>query len=152
MAHDSSRAITPYRRGHRINLTDTHIASRESYYAESLGNSYSQSPERYKEIRRERDRVHGTSPTVSWVSESRHAAHQAVDDAAQMRNISTTVYMAGADTTVDNRQTMRFIEGANATSHMINGSLHTMLQEADSYREWMVSDILRALVRNNKDE
>lgn len=126
-----------------------YVANRDSYYTNE--NTYTQSQERYNRLVEVRNNHTTMPPTISWVNSAIQAAGQAVTDASTLNipGINTTVFMAGADSTVRNEVTQRFIDGANATGIMVNGSLHTMLQEADPYRMQVVTTILEGIGRPN---
>ncbi len=123
-----------------------YISSKEKYYAEGE-NNYSQSPRRYREMERLREEYELMPPTVSWVNNANHATKKALEEASayQKAGIKTTVFLAGAEGSVDNEATKEFISKTNSTEVEVPGSLHTMLQEADPYRAPMVTRILQEL-------
>lgn len=126
----------------RVNLDAIHIANRDSYYD---GNDYTQSLPRYNQLVKVRDKHKTMPPTVSWVHEAQKATHLALKDADKLKdeNIDILVFMAGKDGVVKNEKTREFIEKSNAKGIMIEGALHSLVQEADSYRAPMMQKILK---------
>ncbi len=132
-------------------LDAVHIASKERYYT-NADNNVSQSECRYSEMTRIRDGHGCTAPTVSWLKNANYANEQALDEAKKFKDsgIKTTIFIASEDSAVDNEATKQFINATGATGITIDGSLHTMFQEADPYRAPMVTHILTELLKKTK--
>lgn len=133
--------ISPFT-SYRANLDAIHISDRESYYD---GNYYTQSSARYKQLVKVREDHEVMPPTFSWVSEAQQASYLALEEGEKLKEkeMDILVFMAGQDTVVDNSKTREFIEKSNAKGVMVEGALHTLVQEADPYRGPMMQEILK---------
>ncbi|WP_154124945.1 alpha/beta fold hydrolase [Grimontia hollisae] len=136
-----NKVMSPFT-DHRVNLDAIHITDRDSYYD---GNDYTQSLARFDQLVKVREEHKVMPPTFSWVHEAQKATHLALEKAGELRekNMDILVFIAGKDGVVKNEKTREFIEKSKAEGVVVEGALHSLVQEADSYRGPMMQKILK---------